>query len=42
MICRVQYAFELGLLLGARRYGLRSQRDKQCLVLEVERYRSQK
>jgi hypothetical protein len=35
--------FELGLFLGARRFGgTKSQRDKQCLVLEAERYRYQK
>jgi hypothetical protein len=33
---------ELGLFLGARRYGNRSQRDKMCLVLDSERYRYQK
>jgi hypothetical protein len=39
---RFNMPFELGLFLGARRYGLRSQRDKHCLVLEAERYRYQK
>jgi hypothetical protein len=35
--------FELGLFLGARRFGeAKQQRDKQCLVLEAERYRYQK
>ncbi len=34
--------FEPGLFPGARRYGPRSQRDKHCLVLELERYRYQK
>jgi hypothetical protein len=34
--------FELGLFLGARRFGAKRQRDKQCLVLEAERYRYQK
>ena len=34
--------FELGLFLGARRFGAKLQRDKQCLVLEAERYRYQK
>ena len=34
--------FELGLFLGARRFGTRPQRDKHCLVLEAERYRYQK
>lgn len=39
---RFNMPFELGLFLGARRYGPRSQRDKHCLVLEAERYRYQK
>jgi hypothetical protein len=39
---RFNMPFELGLFLGARRYGLQSQRDKHCLVLEAERYRYQK
>lgn len=39
---RFNMPFELGLFLGARRFGARSQRDKQCLVLEAERYRYQK
>jgi hypothetical protein len=40
---RFNMPFELGLFLGARRFGgAKSQRDKQCLVLEAERYRYQK
>jgi hypothetical protein len=40
---RFNMPFELGLFLGARRFGgARLQRDKQCLVLEAERYRYQK
>jgi len=39
---RFNMPFELGLFLGARRYGSRLQRDKHCLVLEAERYRYQK
>jgi hypothetical protein len=40
---RFNMPFELGLFLGARRFGgARPQRDKQCLVLEAERYRYQK
>ena len=39
---RFNMPFELGLFLGARRFGTRPQRDKQCLVLEAERYRYQK
>ena len=34
--------FELGLFLGARRFGARPHRDKHCLALEAERYRYQK
>ena len=39
---RFNMPFELGLFLGARRFGVRAQRDKHCLVLEAERYRYQK
>ena len=39
---RFNMPFELGLFLGARRFGSTPQRDKQCLVLEAERYRYQK
>jgi len=39
---RFNMPFELGLFLGARRFGARWQRDKHCLVLEAERYRYQK
>lgn len=39
---RFNMPFELGLFLGARRFGARRQRDKHCLVLEAERYRYQK
>ena len=39
---RFNMPFELGLFLGARRFGARPQRDKHCLVLEAERYRYQK
>ena len=39
---RFNMPFELGLFLGARRLERSSQRDKQCLVLEAERYRYQK
>ena len=34
--------FELGLFLGARRFGAKPYRDKHGLVLEAERYRYQK
>ncbi|HVY16674.1 MAG TPA: hypothetical protein VHB27_15725 [Rhodopila sp.] len=39
---RFNMPFELGLFLGARRFGPPSQRSKQCLVLEAERFRYQK
>jgi hypothetical protein len=39
---RFNMPFELGLFLGARRFGVRPQRAKHCLVLEAERYRYQK
>jgi hypothetical protein len=39
---RFNMPFELGLFLGARRFGAGLQRDKHCLVLEAERYRYQK
>ena len=39
---RFNMPFELGLFLGARRFGVRPHRDKHCLVLEAERYRYQK
>lgn len=39
---RFNMPFELGLFLGARRFGPQRQRDKHCLVLEAERYRYQK
>jgi hypothetical protein len=39
---RFNMPFELGLFLGARRFGTRSQSRKLCLVLEAEKYRYQK
>jgi hypothetical protein len=39
---RFNMPFELGLFLGARRFGTKPQRGKQCLVLGAERYRYQK
>ena len=39
---RFNMPFELGLFLGARRFGSTPHRDKRCLVLEAERYRYQK
>jgi hypothetical protein len=38
---RFNMPFELGLFLGARRFGPKAQREKCCLVLEAERYRYQ-
>lgn len=39
---RFNMPFELGLFLGARRFGDTRQRAKNCLVLDRERYRYQK
>jgi hypothetical protein len=39
---RFNMPFELGLFLGAKRFGSRSQRKKVCLILDSERYRYQK
>lgn len=39
---RFNMPFELGLFLGARRFGTAVQQDKRCLVLEAQRYRYQK
>lgn len=33
---------ELGLFIGAKRYGDKAQRDKRVLILDVERFRYQK
>lgn len=33
---------ELGLFLGAKRYGDRAQHDKRLLILDIERFRYQK
>jgi hypothetical protein len=38
---RFNMPLELGLFLGARRYGMRSQRRKACLILDKERFRFQ-
>src|SRR5436309_2463573 len=37
----LQYAFEFGAFLGAKRFGSGRQKAKSCLVLDVERYRFQ-
>ena len=39
---RFNMPFELGLFLGAKRYGRVEQKRKNCLILDVERYRYQK
>ena len=39
---RFNMPFELGLFVGAARFGARDQRRKVCLVLDRERYRFQK
>ena len=39
---RFNMPFELGLFLGARRFGDRRQRRKTCLVLDRDRFRYQK
>lgn len=39
---RFNMPFELGVFLGARRYGSRLQQRKSCLVLEANRYEYQK
>lgn len=39
---RFNMPFELGLFLGARRFGGRQQKRKHCLILDTERYRYQK
>lgn len=39
---RFNMPLELGLFLGARRYGTPTQRRKQCLILDRERYRFQR
>ena len=39
---RFNMPLELGLFLGAKRYGNRRQREKNCLVLDREKYRYQK
>lgn len=39
---RFNMPFELGLFLGAKRYGDTAQRRKRCLVLDREPYRYQK
>lgn len=39
---RFNMPFELGMFLGAKRFGHAEQKRKNCLILDVERYRYQK
>jgi hypothetical protein len=39
---RFNMPLELGIFLGARRYGPRRQQEKNCLILDRDRYRYQK
>lgn len=39
---RFNMPLELGLFLGAKRYGDKAQRDKRLLILDIERFRYQK
>src|SRR3954468_13862831 len=39
---RFNMPLELGLFLGAKRFGRGEQKSKTCLILDVERYRYQK
>ena len=39
---RFNMPLELGVFLGARRYGRPEQRDKRCLILDRERFRYQR
>lgn len=38
---RFNMPFELGLFLGAKKFGGKKQREKRCLILDVEKYRFQ-
>ena len=38
---RFNMPLELGLFLGAKRYGQKQQRQKRCLILDAEQYRYQ-
>jgi hypothetical protein len=38
---RFNMPFELGLFLGARRFGSKTQRQKRCIVFDCDRYRFQ-
>jgi len=39
---RFNMPLELGMFLGAKRYGRAEQKQKSCLILDVDRYRFQK
>ena len=39
---RFNMPLELGLFLGAKRYGEKPQKEKRCLILDRERYRFQR
>jgi hypothetical protein len=39
---RFNMPLELGMFLGAKRYGRAEQKQKSCLILDVERHRYQK
>ena len=39
---RFNMPLELGLFLGAKRFGTGKQRQKNCLIMDIERYRYQK
>ena len=39
---RFNMPLELGLFLGARRYGEKPQKEKRCIILDSERYRFQR
>jgi hypothetical protein len=39
---RFNMPLELGLFLGAKRFGSRQHRNKNCLILDLEKYRYQK
>jgi hypothetical protein len=39
---RFNLPLELGMFLGAKRYGIGQQREKVCLIMDVEPYRYQK
>ena len=39
---RFNMPLELGIFLGAKRFGQKKQKQKSCLILDLERYRFQK